>query len=183
MSIVHADYLDGHSTRVRLVTLASDGSDLTIVGDGIDQRIPFAQIRVDEQLGRVSRRLRLPDGAICEVRDLGALDLILAGTPHRDGWVDRLQRRWRFIAAACVACVGLALIAYTWGLPWAAAVAARNLPAAVSEALSVQTLKILDQGILLPSKLPAERQRSLLAAFHRLHLPAGGSPDSELLFR
>jgi Zn-dependent protease with chaperone function len=47
----------------------------------------------------------------------------------------------------------------------------------------VQTLKLLDGKILMPSKIADERRRALSAKFHALRLPEGGTPDSELLFR
>ena len=181
--MLHADYFDGRSTRVRVVNLSMVGKDLVIAGEDIDFRVPFASITVDERLGRAPRRLRFTDGTFCEVRDLDALDMLLSSTAHRDGWVDRMQRRLPFVLFAIVACVALAVVAYQWGLPWAAAKGAHRLPLAIGKALSVQTLKLLDGNILLPSKIAEERRQALSAKFHALRLPEGGTPDSELLFR
>jgi Zn-dependent protease with chaperone function len=179
----HADYFDGRSTRVRVVNLSVAGGDLVIAGDDVDVRVPFAHVKVDERLGRAPRRLRLQDGASCEVRDLDALDTLLASMAHRDGWVDRMQRRLQFVLFACVACVLLALAAYHWGLPWAAALGARHLPPAVGRTLSERVLKVLDGRILMPSKIAAEHQQVLSARFHALRLPQGGTAATPLLFR
>jgi Zn-dependent protease with chaperone function len=181
--VLSANYFDGRSTRVRVVNLSVVGEDLVIVGEDVDVRVPFARVKVDERLGRAPRRLRLEDGTFCEVRDLGALDTLLSATAHRDGWVDRMQRRLQFVLFSLVACVVLAAAGYKWGLPWAAAQGAQHLPPAVGKTLSVQTLKVLDGRILLPSKISPERQQSLGAQFHALRLPEGGTPASELLFR
>src|ERR1700675_717995 len=181
--MVHANYFDGRSTRVRAVNLSVVGEDLIIAGEDINFRVPFADVTVDERLGRAPRRLRLKDGTFCEVRDLDALDTLLSSTAHRDGWVDRMQRHLQFILFAIVACVALAVVAYKWGLPWAAAKGAHILPPAIGKTLSVQTLKLLDGKILMPSKITEERQQALSAKFHALRLPEGGTPDSELLFR
>jgi len=181
--MLQANYFDGRSTRVRVVTLSVDGEDLVIAGEDIDSRVPFAHVEVDERLGRAPRRLRLPDGTFCEVRDLEALDTLLSSTAHRDGWVDRMQRHLQFALFATVACAVLVVMAYKWGLPWAAAIGARHLPPAVGKAISVQTLRLLDGKLLMPSKLADERRQALSAKFHALRLPEGGSPDSELLFR
>jgi Zn-dependent protease with chaperone function len=159
------------------------GDDLVIAGEDINIRVPFAQVTVDERLGRAPRRLRLKDGTFCEVRELDALDTLLSSTGHRDGWVDRMQRHLQFVLFSIVACAALVVIAYKWGLPWAAAKGAHNLPPAIGKTLSVQTLKLLDGKILLPSKIAEERQQALSAKFHALRLPEGGTPDSELLFR
>jgi Zn-dependent protease with chaperone function len=181
--MLHANYFDGRSTRVRVVALSLAGEDLVIAGEDINLRIPFAEVGVDERLGRAPRRLRLPDGTFCEVRDLDALDILLSSTAHRDGWVDRMQRHLHFALFAAAACVVIAFAVYRWGLPWAAAEGARHLPSAVGKTLSLQALKVLDGKILVPSKIAGERRRTLGAEFHALQLPEGGSADSELLFR
>jgi Zn-dependent protease with chaperone function len=181
--MLQANYFDGRSTRVRVVNLSMAGDDLIIAGEDIDFRVPFADVVVDERLGRAPRRLRLKDGTFCEVRDLDALDALLASTAHRDGWVDRMQRHLQFVLFSIVACVALLAAAYKWGLPWAAARGAHSLPPAIGRTLSVQALKLLDGNILMPSTIADERQRALNAKFHALRLPEGGTPDSELLFR
>jgi Zn-dependent protease with chaperone function len=181
--MLRANYFDGRSTRVRVVDLSVDGEDLVIAGEDVDFRIPFAHVKVDERLGRAARRLRFPDGTFCEVRDLDALDTLLSSTAHRDGWVDRMQRHLQFALFATVACVALAVVAYKWALPWAAAKGAQHLPPAVGKTISVQTLKLLDGKLLMPSKIADERRQTLSDKFHALHLPEGGTPDSELLFR
>src|SRR5258707_11442255 len=131
--MVSATYFDGRSTRVHDVELSVVGQDLVVAGTGIDLRVPIAQVRIDERLGRAARRLRLPDGTCCEVRDLEALDGLLSSTAHRDGWVDRMQRHLQSALLATVACVALAVVAYKWGLPWAAAKGAQHLPPAVGK--------------------------------------------------
>ena len=181
--MLRAKYFDGRTTRVRAVALSMVGEDMVIAGEGIDFRVPLAQVTVDERLGRASRRLRFADGAFCEIRDLDGLDTLLSSTAHRDGRVDRLQRNMRFVLFSLVLCVALAVAAYRWGLPWAAAEGARHLPPAIGRTLSAQTLKLLDGRILVPSKLGEERQLALSAKFHLLRLPEGGHPDSALLFR
>lgn len=84
---------------------------------------------------------------------------------------------------ALVGCVALVIVAYIWVLPWIATVGAERLPPEVGRTLTVQTLKVLDGGALLPSRLSIERQRTLIAKFHALRLPEGGTPQSVLLFR
>jgi Zn-dependent protease with chaperone function len=181
--MLSANYFDGRSTRVHVVELSVAGADLVIAGEDIDLRVPFTQVIVDERLGRAPRRLRLADGTFCEVRDLEALDTLLSAVAHRDGWVDRMQRHVQFVLFSIAACAALAGAAYEWGLPWAAAKGAHHLPPGIGKTLSVQTLKLLDGNILMPSKLAEERRQELSAKFHELLLPKGGTPQSDLLFR
>jgi Zn-dependent protease with chaperone function len=178
-----ADYFDGHTSRVRVVRLEVVGEDLIIAGEDIDVRVPFAEVKVDERLGRAPRRLRFKSGAFCVVGDLNALDALLASTGHRDGWVDRIQRRSQFVLPAIAVLVLLAVATYQWGLPWAAAQGAAYLPASVGVKLSDQALRILDGGVLLPSKISKDRQQSLSGKFHALRLPEGGTATAQLLFR
>lgn len=181
--MLRANYFDGRSTRVRDVNLSVVDQDLVVAGDDINLRIPFTDVTVDERLGRAPRRLRLAGGAFCEVRDLDGLDMLLTSTPHRDGWVDRMQRQLPSILLSIVICAAIAVAAFKWGLPWAAAEGARHLPPAVGKTLSAQSLRLLDGGLLLPSKIAEDRRRALAAEFHALRTPEGGSPQSELLFR
>jgi Zn-dependent protease with chaperone function len=168
---------------VRAVNLSVAGEDLVVAGEEFDLRVPFAKVKVDERLGRAPRRLRLEDGAFCEVRDLNALDDLLSAIGHRDGLVDRMQRHSQFVLFACVVFVIVAFAAYKWGLPWAAAQGARHLSPAIGKTLSAQALKVLDDGIFTPSMIAEGHQHALSAAFHALRLPEGGTPNSALLFR
>ncbi len=178
-----AEYFDGHSTRVRVVNLEVDGQSLSIAGEDIERHIPFVDVKVDERLGRAPRRLHFRDGAFCVVGDLRALDELLSSVAHRDGWVDRAQRRARSALISLVAVTVLALAGYEWVLPWAAAKAAAKIPAVVSHQLSVGTLRALDGEILLPSRIPQDHQQSLSAKISALRLPGGGGPTGELFFR
>ncbi|MDR3439779.1 M48 family metallopeptidase [Telmatospirillum sp.] len=181
--MVQANFFDGRSTRIRKVTLTLAGEDLVVTGEDVGFRLPFSQVKVDERLGQASRRLRFRNGQFCEVHDLDSLDALLSSTGHRDGWVDRMQRRRRFAIVSCVLTVLFAVAAYRWGLPWAAAVGADQMPAAVGRTLSEHSLTLMDNGLLAPSKIPADRQLRLDTEFHDLRLPEGGRPGSALLFR
>lgn len=181
--MLQANYFDGHSTRIRVVDLSVVGDELFVTGEGVELHFPFSQVSVDERLGRAPRRLRFQDGTFCEVRDLDGLQTLLAAAAHRDGWVDRTQRHLQLVVFSTAVCVVLAVVAYKWGLPWAAAEGARRMPAAVGKTLSAQTLRILDGQFLLPSKIPQERRKALGAEFRRLRLPEGGTPEAVLLFR
>jgi Zn-dependent protease with chaperone function len=181
--MVDASYFDGRTTRVHAVHLSVTGEVLVVTGEDIDLRVPLSQVKIDEQLGRAPRRLRLKDGAFCEVRDLQALNTLLASTSHRDGWVDRMQRHGQLVVLAGVLCMMIAVAAYKWGLPWMAAKGAQHLSPTIGRALSAPVLKALDGGILLPSLIPETRRQALNTAFHALRLPEGGTPTSTLLYR
>jgi Zn-dependent protease with chaperone function len=178
-----ASYFDGRSTRVHPVTLSVDGDDLCILGEQIELRIPFRQVRVDEKLGSAPRRLRLPDGSFCEVHDLDSLESLLAATSHQEGRVDRLQRRLSWVLAATMILLAVLAAGYRFVLPWAAARAARQAPPALAHTLSVHALRTLDHSRLLQSsELDAARRQRLAAGLRALRLPQDGT-RYELLFR
>ena len=52
--MLEANYFDGRSTRMRTVHVSVAGEDLIIAGADIDLRVPFAEVRVDERLGRAA---------------------------------------------------------------------------------------------------------------------------------
>jgi Zn-dependent protease with chaperone function len=178
-----AEYFDGHSSRLRVVRLEVAGENLVIAGEDLELCVPFAEVAVDERLGRAARRLRFKNGAFCVVSDLNALDELLSRTTHRDGWVDRMQRRSKFVLPAMGVFVVLVIAGYQWGLPWLSAVGAAYMPPAIGVKLSDQALQYLDGRILLPSKIPPDRQQALAAKFHAMRLPEGGTARAELLFR
>jgi Zn-dependent protease with chaperone function len=182
-TVVSASYFDGRSTRVRPVSLSLAGDELVVTGEDGGFRVPFASVRIDERLGGAPRRVRFEDGSFCEVRDLQALDALLALTPHRDGSVDRLQRHLMFVLFACLASVALVIFGYRIVLPWAAERGARHLPPALGRTLSEQTLKALDRGLLAPTQIPPERRQALTSRFRALRQSEDGTPASKLLFR
>jgi hypothetical protein len=53
--VLQAKYFDGRSTRVRAVHVSMAGEDLVIAGEDVDLRVPFAEVTVDERLGRAAR--------------------------------------------------------------------------------------------------------------------------------
>jgi len=181
--MVSATYFDGRSTRLHAVQLSLVGEELIVTGSDIERRVPFAAIVVDERLGSAPRRLRLPGGACCEVRDLAALDRLLSATAHRDGWVDQMQRHRAAVLLALVAFGVVAAAAYQRGLPWATAIAARRIPPAIAATISAQALRTLDGGVLRKSRIPDARQRALVIQFDALQSSVSGAAHSALLFR
>jgi Zn-dependent protease with chaperone function len=181
--MVSATYFDGRTTRVHAVQLSVVGEELIVIGTDIEQRLPFANIVVDERLGSAPRRLRLPGGACCVVSDLVALDGLLSVTAHRDGWVDQMQRHRGGVLFALIAFGLIAAMAYKWGLPWAAAYAARRLPPVIASTISSQAMRALDGGLLRKSGLPDARQRSLTNQLDALQTSGYGTAHYTLLFR
>lgn len=150
-----------------------------IQGAGFDRRAPVESVEIGERLGRAPRLIRFDDGAVCEVPDGPAFESWLESIGYSDRAVDRAQRSWTAAAVAVVAVVACGFAAFRWGLPLAAEELSRRTPAVVSQTLSQQTLELLDDHLLEPTKLPVERRLALAAGFARLD----PHKRAELLFR
>jgi Zn-dependent protease with chaperone function len=181
--MVAATYLDGRSTQVRPVVISIVGEELVVEGENVNAHIPVTQLVVGEQLGNARRTLYLPDGARCEVSDLRALAQLLTAIGHHDGWVDRLQRRPILAILAVAAVAAMALAAFKWGVPFVATQVARRLPPTVASAISIQTLDVLDGGLLQPSQIGEERQQALRIELRKVQDQANNAFRSALLFR
>jgi len=181
--MLRADYHDGCTALVYAVQLWIVGEELLIRGSGIERRLPFSSMCVSEKLGRAPRRLTLPDGAFCEVRDFDALAALLAQARHREGLVDRAQRHLPTVLLSLVATAGLLLAAWRWGLPWATEEGADHMPAAIGHLLGTQTLRVLDGQWLKPSAFDPGRRQRIADAFAALRTVEGPPPESEVLFR
>lgn len=174
-----ARYFDGRSSAARPVRLQALHQMLLVRGEGIERRERLQDLRIGERLGSAPRLIEFADGASCEVAEGEALHRWLDVLGHRDRTVDRAQRSLR-IALAALVLVALAGVAgYRWGLPLVSQIAARHVPDWAAEAVSTQTLALLDDRLLRPSTLETTRQDALQAGFRAL---AAAEPAT-LLFR
>ncbi|WP_374339196.1 M48 family metallopeptidase [Methyloversatilis sp.] len=178
---VAALYFDGVSARAHVATISLDGEALRLQAGELSRREPLASLRLSEPMGLAPRLITFADGAHVEVRDHASLAALLDASGHSD----RLAVRAAFDARIVLVCLaGLVLVVWLgmrYGLPWAAAVAAPQVPDAVVAELSSRTLDFIDDGLLAPSSLDLARQQGVRDALttwtdlpHRLLFRAGG---------
>ncbi|MFT4172081.1 MAG: M48 family metallopeptidase [Rhodocyclaceae bacterium] len=173
---------DGRSTRALPVCVRVDGDSVRLDGEGLVRVWPLDAVKLDPPLGSTARRLRLPDDSFIELDDRPDLDALFGGRSR--GWLDRLESHLSAALGALAVIVGLAVVAYLWGLPWAARVVAEHVPPTWTAALSDSTIALLDKAYVGPSKLPAARQAQIREAFARWRPPAGRTrPPYRLWFR
>jgi Zn-dependent protease with chaperone function len=163
-----AVYYDGKISARRAVRVHSSGSSLQVSGDGLSFEVPLAAISVDAPLAGSPRSLQLPGGALLQTEAHAAVEALFPRSHALERWVHGLERRWPYALA------GVALVAlFSWwavvdGLPWAAKVAAGFVPLHVEAKLGEQTLEVFEGRLCKPSKLDAERQKTLQARFAQL---------------
>lgn len=180
---IQADYYDGHSARAHRVTLSLAGGRLEVVGEEIHRLEALPDLRVSEPMGAAPRLVKFRDGAHCEVRDHAGFATLLADSGHRDGWVVRMQERWRWAVAAIVLSVAAVAAGYHWGLPAVSAWLAERMPEQVLSKLGAHSLDVFDQTLFAPSKLGADRQLALSRRFDSLAVPGDARPAYHIVFR
>lgn len=181
--MLEADYYDGKTARRHRIQLQITAGMVHIAGSEIKRLEPFDHLQISERMGSAPRLLRFPDGAYCEVRNHAQLATLLSQAGHRDGHVDRLQRSWLIALAALAIILASVVVAYLWGLPRLSAWSAPRMPAAWVTAISLHTEDVLEEHLLKPSTLAAERIRTLRQGFDALKGPHGRLPAHRLEFR
>lgn len=183
MPSVAADYYDGHSARAHPVTLSLADGRLVVAGEHVHRAEALAALHVSEPMGAAPRLVKFLDGAHCEVHDHAGFAVLLASSGYRDGWVVRMQERWRWAVLAVMFSVAAIAAGYRWGLPAASGWLAFQVPEKLLVRLGDSTLSLLDDNLFAPSRLPAARQQALRAAFDRLAAPGAAKPAYHLLYR
>lgn len=156
---------DGRSAAATPIRVAFTGGILTVTTPEGQLLVEdaLARLAVTEAFGSAPRQIRLPGGTVVEVPDGTALTAALGAAGRRPGLVDRLEARWRAALAAVVACAGVLVAAYVYGLPAAARWIARRLPASAEQRLGDGALEILDGNLLRPSTLREGERRAAQA--------------------
>jgi Zn-dependent protease with chaperone function len=161
--------------------LSPDGKSLAIAANGtLLTSIPTRDVKVSSRLGPLSRKLEFPDGGLFETRDNDAVDALLKGSSGILAW---MERSWRLtLVSLGIVAIGAAWFAY-YGVPAGAHWLALRTPPGIARVITNETLSVIDRRVLLPTRLPAARQKDVLAHFQRV---AGWQTDGRrytLLFR
>jgi len=180
---VDAVFFDGRSTRRHAVRLTLAGASLHMQGETAERTAPLADLRISEPMGAAPRLITFADGTYCEVRDHAALAHLLAAGGHRDRAHIRWQFDLRMVLASSALFVVLAIAGYFIGLPLAAELAAPAVPAGVRQAISEQTLELIDSGMFSASKLAADRTEPIVRRFAGMRAPGGEAIGHRVLFR
>jgi Zn-dependent protease with chaperone function len=181
--MIEAAYFDGQTSRRHAVRLQASPAGIDLIAPSGTRHIARRDIRVSEPLGGAPRTLTFPDGSYCEVPQGAELSALLAALRHSDGPVARWQRSWRLAVAGVVVILAMLAAGYRWGLPWVAEQIAPLVPPAAVTAMSDQVLEALEGRVLVPSQLPAERQRAIADGFRRIVAEDPALRGCRLLFR
>lgn len=144
---------------------------------GLLAEVAATEVRVSPRVGRLPRKLELPDGAHFETADNDGVDALkrALGLRNPSRLLDGLERSRGWIAAAVVVAVVLSYAFVEKGIPAIALALAQATPPAVTVQISRQTLDLLDRAVLYSTRLkPADRRHAAeLLARVAAHAPRG----------
>ena len=155
--------------------LRTDGGRVVVgTAEAMLVEAPVGAVEISSRVGSIPRRIGFPDGSVFETADNDGVDRLFL--PRGRGLVHELERfRPRlFVFAALV--LGLCFLIYRFAVPVLVEVAVAVTPPIVPQLMSQGALSSLDGTLLAESKLDAERQAKLRAAFEELAAlsPRGG---------
>jgi len=182
-------WYDGASPRAHAVWLRIEGDALRIEPrepGGQPHRVPLRGVRWPERRTHGQRQTELPDGGLIQHADAGEWDAWWAEQDIGESFVVGWQQSWRGVLVALVVTLAVLGATWTWGVPWASARVAQQVPPAIEQRIGRESLAQLEQALLHPSALPEAQQRALQdrwqAMVQRAH-PQGGAPAHTLAFR
>src|SRR5262249_25438787 len=118
--------------------------------------VALSDVTLGDRVGDIPRWLYLADGRSLEVLDNGAFDRELHefGLVRAEPWIRRLEKRWRYAAAAVLVIIVATAGFIRYGAPALAERAVRFIPPAMDSAIGVDSLRLLDKTVFKPSTLP-----------------------------
>ncbi|MDA8077545.1 MAG: M48 family metallopeptidase [Nitrospiraceae bacterium] len=169
---VRGTYFDGISSEAHEATLHCVGELLTIRGafGPLIHAVPLSRCDLDPPVGKTSRSIRFPGGAVFETADCDSLILIerSAGKNRMMRIVHSLELRWKTVAVSLAGIVLFVWLFHTYAIPILAKKIAFALPPQVTEEVSSQTMRALDYHLLKPSELTAEKTAGIRKDFSAL---------------
>ena len=188
---LQADWFDGRSARARPVRLWLEREQLVVHDQdlaGVERRYPIRQVQWPERTRHGQRQAQLPDGGVLMAKDASDWDAWAdASTQGRGlggGLAVRWFSTWKHSNGALVAVVAVGGMTWHWGVPAAADVIARHLPAAIEQSIGDGALDQIDRLLLKPSTTSAREQQQWRERFAAMvaSQPAEATPY-ELHFR
>ena len=164
------NYFDGVRSKVHPVAVSFDGEFVQVRGELGWFEVPLSACTLEPPLGRARRKLKLPNGAHLETRDVAAFGALEEASNRGRAlrFVHHLESHWR-LALGCMVGLLVSVGAFTlYGVPFLATQAAYATPAEVSELMSQTSFDLLDGELFEPSKLSEARTQSLQRQFEAL---------------
>lgn len=131
---------------------------------------PATDVQISPRVGNTQRRLRFPDGTVCEIADNDTLDkwLAIGGAHSLQHQVFHLERQWSYALLALLA-IALGTWAFIqYGVPALAERIAMRLPTSVDDRIGRESLELLDSKLFKPTQLPIAQQQTVRSNFNQI---------------
>ncbi len=171
-----AIYYDGRTSVRNPVRVRAGGELLHIAGASLAVDIPLVNARVDPPLPGMPRALRFGDGASLHTDDEAAVDALFPSPGPVDALAQALERRWLYALCAIGVVDAFGAWCIVYGLPLAAAVAARFVPQEAERSLGEHALATVDRTLCRASASNPVRREAVLADFRAL---TAGTPGGD----
>lgn len=181
----NANFFDGKTSKAWPVQVSFDGDTFVIKGEGVEHEVKAHTVGILPPLGNTRRVLMLATGERLESTDFEAIATIEAKMQRNQGmtFVNKIERRWQWVLTSVAGLVVFVWAFVKFGLPFIATQAAFMTPISVAELISNQTLNLIDDRLLEPTRLSSERQDELTRAFAAVTKAIGGDYPYKLEFR
>jgi len=130
-----------------------------------------ASLTFSDRVGNIPRKITLPDGSLFQTTENDAVDDWLKQSQHdgaKNSWMHSMENSLRWIGLAFIGTLLFGFVMIKYGLPWASHKIAHRLPPEANISLSSGTLKTMDEYILKPSDLAADKKAEIKARFNEL---------------
>lgn len=174
-------YPPGASQRNEASLRLDENTELVVeTGAGEVARAPAAKVEVSARVAAVPRRLSFPDGSMFETSDNDGVDRLTGAHENASGLIAGLEQfRPRLFVFAAIA-IALCYAIYRFAVPALVEVAVAVTPPAFPQVIGRSALASLDQALLSPSELAADKQSKIRSEFDLLaaHSPRGAQAYS-----
>ena len=185
MITFQGSFLDGRSAEAKPVRVTATGESLLVRVEGEEHRYPLGDCKISPPLGRTSRTIGLPGGALIETMELEAVAELEKSMNSNTGmhFVSFLETRWRY---ALLSVAGLVLCTWAFivfGIPKAADMLSRTVPMEISGAITDNVIKWLDENLMDPTTLEPDVREELEQAIAELSADMDPRYDYQIAFR
>ncbi|MEO5324378.1 M48 family metalloprotease [Mesorhizobium sp. CC13] len=167
-----------------LLAIGADGAASVTGSDGaVLAWGAFQGTKVSDRVGSIPRQVTYPDGGVFETGDNDGVDRLVAShSSGSAGFIHKLERFRPRLALFVLATIVLGSAVYRYAMPLLVEVAISVTPPVVTTLMSKSALASLDQAIFEPSKLSAERQKSLSDGFAELVAQTDETPSERTAY-
>lgn len=162
-------YPPGSSQRKPAQARVESSGELVVQSGGADVvHAALTKVDVSDRVAAVPRRLSFADGSLFETTDNDGVDRLTGAHEKASGFIAGLEQfRPRLLVFAVIA-IALCYAIYRFAVPVLVEVAVAVTPPAFPQVIGRSALASLDQALLAPSELPAEKQANIRKDFEAL---------------